>query len=310
MNAQVGRMANFSLADSLTRLLGCEENIGGLDAAVSELAAILQDAGYAPNEMSVSVTSAHPSVAGRRFVWEKDRNKTRIISKPLNFLDGQEHLGSPIHYVMISGTTLFIDGAQIGNDQRFAFVKKIARQGATSYVAIPINLRQLGQNQGVFALWTKQARGWTLPEISMLQPLLPVLGMIARTDESNRLLGLVGVSEEVRARGQADATMNLLKQTTEAQQSELEELKTSAAQEKVLSALEAINISGWKLFSERAGPILAHGLGIDRVSFWLYGQSQITCISLYERSTQCQSAGIVIKAEDAPKYFYALKNKG
>jgi PAS domain S-box-containing protein len=55
--------------------------------------------------------------------------------------------------------------------------------------------------------------------------------------------------------------------------------------------------------------IVANTLGVDRVSIWLFdsAHTEIRCRDLYERGDDRHSRGMVLKAEEYPRYFKALE---
>jgi methyl-accepting chemotaxis protein PixJ len=58
--------------------------------------------------------------------------------------------------------------------------------------------------------------------------------------------------------------------------------------------------------------VIAHTLEVERVSVWLYtpDRSQITCLNLYERTTNQHSDGLKLHVKDFPKYFDAILQDG
>ncbi len=74
---------------------------------------------------------------------------------------------------------------------------------------------------------------------------------------------------------------------------------------------ESIDQGDVKEAVKKLSDAAAVGLGIERVSVWLYNedQSAIVCIDLFETSTQRHASGLTLQSKDFPAYFKYLREE-
>ena len=161
--------------------------------------------GLAPQRVSLSVLTQHPSLSGLGYVWLRATGEVTSFERPAYFLDTPEHRNSPLHHVLTRDAPLFLDARAMATDSRFDIVREFASAGATSYLALPV--RSAGDSVHVLALTTNRAGGWQLADIDSVACVAPSLGLMINLTENRRLLGAFGIAHEIAQRTLAEEAL-------------------------------------------------------------------------------------------------------
>ena len=158
----------------------------------------LVDLGLAPQRVSFSLLTRHPSLSGLGYVWTRTSGAVTSFERPAHFLDTPAHLTSPLHEVLTRSAPLFVDVAAMTQDPRFDILQQFASDGATRYFALPV--RSASNGVHVLALTTHCAGGWHGADTHTVACVGPVVGLMIDLSESRRLLGASGVAHEITQR--------------------------------------------------------------------------------------------------------------
>lgn len=187
------------------QVLTVESQSLDLQPAVETLACSLAHAGYAPERLSVSILTEHPGLSGLAYVWKRIDGKVSFLERPVGFLEDAEHQASPIHHVLATRESLFLDANAIVADSRFPIVQEFLRLGATSYLALPVFA--VRGDVHVLALWTARPGGWTPQETTQIARVMPLLTLLIDVTENRRLLGQIGTAHELTQRALAEQAL-------------------------------------------------------------------------------------------------------
>lgn len=152
-------------------------NITNARELVERLARRLVDAGVPLWRVVCLIRTLHPQVIGVRYVWRSDSG----ISEELAPLHDHLH---PLHYpdspmgAILQGTLASIrrrlDGPGVKLD--FPIFHKLRAQGATDYVAMPLEFS--GNQTNAIAFASNRPGGFTTSELRELYEMLPVLARL------------------------------------------------------------------------------------------------------------------------------------
>ncbi|MGD1907452.1 MAG: PAS domain S-box protein [Leptolyngbyaceae cyanobacterium] len=117
-------------------------------------------------------------------------------------------------------------------------------------------------------------------------------------DTRNQVLGIYSVVQDITHRIQAEADLRQREANLRAQASTLNELSRNPA------ISQGQTDVAFREITER----VAHSLGVDRASIWLFDPSgaEVRCQSLFELKTRRHSSGQTMQIADYPAYFTAL----
>jgi signal transduction histidine kinase/DNA-binding NarL/FixJ family response regulator/HPt (histidine-containing phosphotransfer) domain-containing protein len=177
-------------------------DVTDLQPTLLMLVQALVDLGLAPQRVSLSLLTSHPSLSGLGYVWTRTSGEVASFERPAQFLDTPEHLSSPLHDVLTRNAPLFLDAAAMAQDPRFDILRQFASDGATSYFALPV--RSSSNSVHVLALTTHRAGGWRVADTHTVACVGPVIGLMIDLTESRRLLGAIGVAHEIAQRTLAE----------------------------------------------------------------------------------------------------------
>ena len=136
----------------------------------------LVDLGLAPQRVSFSLLTRHPSLSGLGYVWTRTSGAVTSFERPAHFLDTPAHLTSPLHEVLTRSAPLFVDVAAMTQDPRFDILQQFASDGATRYFALPV--RSASNGVHVLALTTHCAGGWHGADTHTVACVGPVVGLM------------------------------------------------------------------------------------------------------------------------------------
>ena len=114
-------------------LVSHANDVTDLQPTLLMLVQALVDLGLAPQRVSLSLLTSHPSLSGLGYVWTRTSGEVTSFERPAHFLDTPEHLSSPLHDVLTRNAPLFLDAAAMAQDPRFDILRQFASDGATSY---------------------------------------------------------------------------------------------------------------------------------------------------------------------------------
>ncbi len=173
-------------------------DVADLQPTLLMLVQALVGLGLAPQRVSLSLLTSHPSLSGLGYVWTRTSGEVTSFERPAHFLDTPEHLSSPLHDVLTRNAPLFLDAAAMTQDPRFDILRQFASDGATSYFALPV--MSSSNSVHVLALTTNRAGGWSVADTHTVACVGPVIGLMIDLTESRRLLGAIGVAHEITQR--------------------------------------------------------------------------------------------------------------
>ena len=185
------------------------KDVADLQPTLCRLAQVFVDLGLEPQRVSLSLLTSHPSLSGLGYVWTRASGEVTSFERPAHFLDTPEHLTSPLHDVMTRNAPLFLDAAAMTQDSRFDILRGFARDGATSYFALPVV--SSSNSVHVLASTTNRAGGWRVADTDTIACVGPVIGLMIDLTESRRLLGAIGVAHEIAQRALAEKELSTLR---------------------------------------------------------------------------------------------------
>lgn len=97
----------------------------------------LAAAGVRLFRIAAFVRTLHPSVMGRRFVWQRGAGEVEVIAPPHAILSTKEYVDSPVHVVTTTGREL---RCRLDVDTPFEFeiLEQQRRAGLTDYLCLPL----------------------------------------------------------------------------------------------------------------------------------------------------------------------------
>ena len=216
------------------------KDVADLQPTLCRLAQVFVDLGLEPQRVSLSLLTSHPSLSGLGYVWTRASGEVTSFERPAHFLDTPEHLTSPLHDVLTRNAPLFLDAAAMTQDSRFDILRDYARDGATSYFALPVV--SSSNSVHVLASTTNRAGGWRVADTDTIACVGPVIGLMIDLTESRRLLGAIGVAHEIAQRALAEKELSTLRTvalTTE-RQAERATQQASNFNDKMAEVIEAM----------------------------------------------------------------------
>ena len=216
------------------------KDVADLQPTLCRLAQVFVDLGLEPQRVSLSLLTSHPSLSGLGYVWTRASGEVTSFERPAHFLDTPEHLTSPLHDVLTRNAPLFLDAAAMTQDSRFDILRDYARDGATSYFALPVV--SSSNSVHVLASTTNRAGGWRVADTDTIACVGPVIGLMIDLTESRRLLGAIGVAHEIAQRALAEKELSTLRTvalTTE-RQAERATQQASNFNDKMAQVIEAM----------------------------------------------------------------------
>ena len=216
------------------------KDVADLQPTLCRLAQVFVDLGLEPQRVSLSLLTSHPSLSGLGYVWTRASGEVTSFERPAHFLDTPEHLTSPLHDVLTRNAPLFLDAAAMTQDSRFDILRDYARDGATSYFALPVV--SSSNSVHVLASTTNRAGGWRVADTDTIACVGPVIGLMIDLTESRRLLGAIGVAHEIAQRALAEkelSTVRTVALTTE-RQAERAIQQASNFNDKMAQVIEAM----------------------------------------------------------------------
>ena len=216
------------------------KDVADLQPTLCRLAQVFVDLGLEPQRVSLSLLTSHPSLSGLGYVWTRASGEVTSFERPAHFLDTPEHLTSPLHDVLTRNAPLFLDAAAMTQDSRFDILRDYARDGATSYFALPVV--SSSNSVHVLASTTNRAGGWRVADTDTIACVGPVIGLMIDLTESRRLLGAIGVAHEIAQRALAEKELSTLRTvalTTE-RQAERAIQQASNFNDKMAQVIEAM----------------------------------------------------------------------
>ncbi|KAI9008606.1 hypothetical protein DFJ74DRAFT_773009 [Hyaloraphidium curvatum] len=202
-----------------------QQALEGIDLfpAVDSAANALNIAGFAPQRLSLSIITRHPGLSGLAYVYNAADGRVVFLERPPGFLEDKEHLESPLHHVMTTKKTLFIDEPGLTTDRRFPIIENFVKAGATSYVALPLHTAR--GDTHVLATWTARPGGWSRADVRQIELVIPLFTLLVEVTENRRLLGIIGTAHEVTQRALAEQALRSADELLKQQSIAMERLK-------------------------------------------------------------------------------------
>jgi adenylate cyclase len=136
----------------------------------------LADAGVRLMRIAAFVRTLHPSVMGRRFVWERGAAEVEVIAPPHAILATDEYIKSPVHVVTTTGREL---RCRLDVDTPFEheILEQQRRAGVTDYLCLP--LRFLSGEVHAVSYATDAPGGFSDDELAALRHVTRPLSRLA-----------------------------------------------------------------------------------------------------------------------------------
>lgn len=122
--------------------------------------------GIAVSRLSVMIWSLHPMIAGRHYIWNKGKDELDTFAPSYEIHAHPAFIDSPLDHVSrgLGGIRQKIGN---GDDQkRFAIIDDLKEQGATDYVAMPLQFSDGRYN--VLTLSCDHPDGFTTPNLGLI----------------------------------------------------------------------------------------------------------------------------------------------
>ena len=125
------------LDDLVTWLLDGARSVATPNAVVQEMCARLQDAEIALARAAVFVSTLHPSVFGRAFIWRPGQ-EVGIFPVGYDIVDSGSYRDNPVAMVIETGEPLRRSLATAADRAEFSIFEDLGEDGATDYLAAPL----------------------------------------------------------------------------------------------------------------------------------------------------------------------------
>lgn len=163
----------------------------------------LVTAGVPLERMAAFVRTLHPSVMGRRFLWEQGKPKVEAVEAPWQLLSSPQFLASPVAKVFATGEVerhRLVDGAALSAD-----LVQLREAGFTEVVVFP--LKFMGGSTHAITFATRARDGFTDEHLATLQYVVRPLSRVGETlalmrTAVNLLNAYVGNDAGERLKGQ------------------------------------------------------------------------------------------------------------
>jgi PAS domain S-box-containing protein len=129
----------------------------------------------------------------------------------------------------------------------------------------------------------------------------PVRALFAPMDDGGgHVRGGVGIIEDITDRKQAEAALTLGKERARFQRNAIARIVEN----------EVMSIGDLPGSFERLTEEVSYAIQVDRASIWLLSEDKavLRCISLFENQSKKHSSGSILRYEDYPRYFDAIKH--
>jgi diguanylate cyclase (GGDEF)-like protein len=161
--------------------------LSSVQEMVYETAMALARSALGIERLSLVTLPVYSAYDGVQYVWTRDApDRIRTLIRPAGFLDDPEHLASPLHAVLTSGTRLRQRLCAAEGVERFTFLADLSRSGCTDYIAVPLPTRRATAH--VLSLATRQPDGWRDADLDAFDHFLSAFAMLVEVWECERLL--------------------------------------------------------------------------------------------------------------------------
>jgi len=155
---------------------------------LDELCRALLACGLPLWRVAVFVTTPHPDIMGRSFVWQEQAG-VKVTAAPFEMMQSARYLDSPVVAVYASRQPIRRHLADPDCPDDFPVVRDLRAEGATDYVAFPLLFFDGSVH---VATWTtRQPGGFTAEQLSDLESVIAPLARVAEIRALRRMAGNV-----------------------------------------------------------------------------------------------------------------------
>jgi len=189
--ARIGRQQDESFAMQDMRsivdwLVDGARSAESSDAVLSELCRRMSDCGVPLWRVAVFVTTLHPEIMGRRFLWRAESGVV-VSDAPFGILETEDFRHSPFAEVHATRKKLRRLLADPDCPDDFVVVRDQRAEGATDYLAFPLFFDD-GTIHAV--TWsTRQAGGFTAEQLASIESVIAPLARVAENRALRRVAG-------------------------------------------------------------------------------------------------------------------------
>ncbi len=130
------------------------------------LAEKMLESGVAISRMSAMIWSLHPMIVGKNYIWQKGEDEIRTFAPSYELHDHPSYQNSPLHHVSagLGGVRQKLSVPE--KDMQFPIMKDLKEEGATDYVAMPL---QFSNGQiNVLTLASDHPNGFTTANLGLI----------------------------------------------------------------------------------------------------------------------------------------------
>jgi diguanylate cyclase (GGDEF)-like protein len=160
-------------------------------ACFAEMGPRLAASDLAIARLSLARIPIFASVDGIQYIWSAESpGEIGVIERQTGFLDDDEHISSPLNQVWQSRRPLRAQLRDEGHSHPLPFLRDLARQGFTDYLALPLD--PAGSCSLILSFATRADHGFPEQALARARPLFTVLSLISEAEEAKRLKQLAG----------------------------------------------------------------------------------------------------------------------
>jgi adenylate cyclase len=143
---------------------------------LAELCARLVDDGLPLWRVAVFVSTLHPEIMGRRFLWRPGA-EVEVAEAPFQFVNESSYLTSPVVRVQKTGETIRRRLADPECPLDFPFLAEMREEAVTDYLAMPLRFTNGEIHSASFT--TRAPGGFTAGQIAAIEAIGPPLARVA-----------------------------------------------------------------------------------------------------------------------------------
>jgi adenylate cyclase len=143
---------------------------------LAELCARLVDDGLTLWRVAVFVSTLHPEIMGRRFLWRPGA-EVEVAEAPFQFVNESSYLTSPVVRVQKTGETVRRRLADPECPLDFPFLAEMREEAVSDYLAMPLRFTNGEIHTASFT--TREPGGFTAGQIAAIEAIGPPLARVA-----------------------------------------------------------------------------------------------------------------------------------
>ena len=172
--------------DPIAQWLLCEaRDLPSSRAVLGELCRRLVDDGMALHRLFISARTLHPLMEVVGLQWHRRDKMVSVTPREFGIFDRDVYLKSPVRLIHQGAAEIHrrIDPGR--PNQEFAILEDLAREGATEYLALPMQFS--GGRINAVSIATHGANGFAPGEVERFKSLVPLLGLVIEIKETQRM---------------------------------------------------------------------------------------------------------------------------